>query len=390
MIVQVKGVNFLNKGAELMLRSIAHELTQWDESNIIAVDLRTGSFSQRKQAEIHHLSWLESIKYSSVAPILDAGVALIPNLLRKPFKVVSTKEVDAVLDASGFSYSDQWPTKHAQRMSELSKIWKASGKAVVLMPQALGPFTKDDIRTAFTNVVETVDLVIARDRVSFAHLESLGVPLDNVVHYPDFTNLIPAIVPDYVGNLETYCCLIPNARMIDKTDDKTGQHYLDFLMLSINLCLEADLKPVVLIHENYDAALGQELCDRARIEHNVEVKMIKEADPLRLKGIIKHAHMIVGSRFHGLIAGLSQAVPCIGTGWSHKYQELFEDYDCSSYLMETTSDEASLRKVFTNILDVENYAFLKKKLYAESLSQKELSREMWQLVRSKISHAQKN
>jgi polysaccharide pyruvyl transferase WcaK-like protein len=42
----------------------------------------------------------------------------------------------------------------------------------------------------------------------------------------------------------------------------------------------------------------------------------------------------ISSRFHSLIAGLSQQVPILAIGWSHKYRELLQLFDLEEYCLD--------------------------------------------------------
>jgi colanic acid/amylovoran biosynthesis protein len=43
---------------------------------------------------------------------------------------------------------------------------------------------------------------------------------------------------------------------------------------------------------------------------------------------------VVGSRYHGIIAALSQMVPALVLGWSHKYFELMRDVGTEEYIAD--------------------------------------------------------
>src|SRR5690606_19726184 len=74
-------------------------------------------------------------------------------------------------------------------------------------------------------------------------------------------------------------------------------------------------------------------------------------DPVVLKGVLGNALGVVSSRFHALISALSQGVPSIGTSWSHKYEALFRDYDCSEMLISPSSDEEFVRSMVIELCD---------------------------------------
>ena len=100
--------------------------------------------------------------------------------------------------------------------------------------------------------------------------------------------------------------------------------------------------------------------------------VVQEDCPVRLKKIIGESHLLVGSRFHALVSALSQAVPAVGTSWSHKYEMLFEDYNCSDYLVDL---EKNMKEVVQAAL--KNHDLITQELAVRGLKLCKDSEKMW-------------
>src|SRR5690606_30076167 len=87
-------------------------------------------------------------------------------------------------------------------------------------------------------------------------------------------------------------------------------------------------------------------------------RVITEQNPRILKAIIGKARLVIGSRFHALVCALTQAVPAIASGWSHKYQALFEDYGCPQCLLDVFDPPERVRAALSYVLDEPNRANL--------------------------------
>ena len=366
-----------------MLHAVRQQVHSWNEQNRVAADLRVGTFAKRNDAGLAHLTWPDSIKLSLIPPIVNSAAELIPKTLRHPYNLVTESELDAILDASGFTYSDQWPTKTAERMASLSERWKNQGKKVILLPQAFGPFTKAPLVTAFREILALADLVFARDQISFDHIMKLKPPKDNVHLAPDFTNLLKGNLPDYASKLKQATYIIPNSRMMDKTGTEIAGAYMNLLEHFANSLVAMGRNPVILIHETKDTPLGKQL-QQILLEQGHKLSLLEEPDPLKIKGLLGQADLVISSRFHGLVSALSQGVPSIGTGWSHKYQELFGDYHCPHCLIDTLASRKDVETLLDQLLNPETHASLKTSLQKASAEQKKLIQRMWQQIEETI------
>ncbi len=290
------------------------------------------------------------------------------------YGVVLDKEVDVVIDAAGFAYSDQWGDDPSIELAQSVKTWKKNGTRVILLPQALGPFTTEKIQAAMKTVAENVDLIFPRERVSYELLTDLTGERANIRQAPDFTNLISGVIPADFDAEQNRFCIVPNCRMLDKTDQQTRDAYLPFLITCTRYLLEKGAKPFVLVHEGKgDLALAEKLSSAVG-----GIPIVRESGPLEIKGILGACSGTLGSRFHGLVSALSQGVPALATGWSHKYQMLFEDYGFPEGLVQVTSDEAEIKRKLDLVTD--ESARIAALIQTRTAELKQQSEQMWQQV----------
>ncbi len=128
MDVFVKGVSFNNKGAELMMYSIRDRVRQWNATNKVAINFQIGTCEQRNKTgvhhDLHHYLWKRFRKTPYVVDTFNAVSRAIPVSLRDRYKLVLEPDIDCVMDASGFGYSDQWGEKRTQNTAQLCQYWK--------------------------------------------------------------------------------------------------------------------------------------------------------------------------------------------------------------------------------------------------------------------------
>ena len=170
--------------------------------------------------------------------------------------------------------------------------------------------------------------------------------------------------------------------MLETSNESDNLAYPDFLKNIITLLQLQGRKPFFLIHEANDLALANSIL--AQIPNKIPV--YTESNPLIVKGIIGKSHAVITSRFHGLVSALCQNVPCLATGWSHKYEMLLKDYGYAEGLCGLGEPES----YYLEKLDLILHPELRKKsiqnLVQKAKEQKELSRKMWKRVFEVISN----
>ncbi len=170
---------------------------------------------------------------------------------------------------------------------------------------------------------------------------------------------------------------MPNYRMIDKTPKEQSEAYLPFMIECAKYLLEKDQKPFVLIHEGDKDLI---LAEKIRCAVGGILPVINEGNPLKIKGILGACEGTIGSRYHGLVSALSQGVPSLATGWSHKYRILLEDYGFGEGLMDVKASKKEIHKKIDLIIDTGSKQKIRTNISEKSDTQKQLSEEMWQEV----------
>jgi colanic acid/amylovoran biosynthesis protein len=302
--------------------------------------------------------------------------AFLPRKLREMYGLVLDRDIDVVIDAAGFAYSDQWGPNSSKDLLRSARRWRKNGTKTVLLPQAMGPYTNAQTVKLVRDWIKYVDLVFPRESDSYRYLTELTGEQSKIVMSPDFTNLLSGTLPEDFDGEQLKVALVPNYRMIDKTKADESDAYIPFMARCARYLKERDRKPFILVHESEnDAKVANAISSEAG-----GVPIINETDPLHIKGILGACDATIGSRYHGLVSALSQGVPSLATGWSHKYQRLFEDYDFIEGIVSVLDSETTIQQKLDLITQQTTAEPIQQNLLARSERLKQQSRDMWDLV----------
>ena len=294
-------------------------------------------------------------------------------------KIISPTSVNVVLDASGFAYSDQWGPGAARAMARKMGRFYRKPQPLVLLPQALGSFKKSEVSSWGRELFKRASLVCARDEISYSYAQPL-VDADKLRLYPDFTIGVAPIAPQGMDIPERFVAIVPNKRMLDKTKGPKAEAYLGFLRHAVTQIRNVGLTPVFLIHDSREDRRVVELMG----EQYLQLPILTHTDPRVLKGILGKAHFVIGSRFHALVGALSQGIPCIGAGWSHKYPELFRDFACPALLISDLNDVEALSSAIDSLSKDEARNAARKDILEATVRLKARIGEMWAEVEDLI------
>jgi len=264
-----------------------------------------------------------------------SGFGLKLKFLLKDKVLKSYIESDIILSTSGISFIDNYgliPLYHFTKYLQIGLLLK---KPVIKFTQSIGPFDSWYNKTIAKLILPYLDYIIARGRNSKENLEKLNIT-KNVICLPDIAlTLEPHQTVKTKETIDKFkgkkiIGISPNRVCVlhDKHNvyikslinlcEKILEEYQDTVLLFIphtisekGLNIEDDLKLCQSISENLNS-------ERFFIENT------SEYTPEEIKWLISQTEFFIGSRFHSLIAALSENVPSIAIGWHWKYEEMME------------------------------------------------------------------
>jgi polysaccharide pyruvyl transferase WcaK-like protein len=375
MFIEVRGVGFVNKGAELMLYAVLDYLKKnRPDAKVVMERRRKGVIKKHRKLGVY-----TKFKFVRLGLFGKFCEAIIPTILLNKILFAKESQIHFVLDASGYAYADFLGGGIKPSTVFVKDIirWKTDKKKIILLPQAFGPFNDRKLRAEMNQILKYSDLVFARDTESLKYLETLEESKATIDLKPDFTNLLCGSIPGYFDPSNFDIAIIPNVRMVTATSEAETRAYPLFIKNVVESLQEMGEKPFFLIHEGEK---DENLTEKINKSLSKPLVIIKEDNPLHIKGMIGECKMVVTSRFHGLVSALSQAIPCLTTSWSHKYKELLSDYGFESGLCELDLSAGEIKKKLNQLLMDESRSNLIVLLKTKSEEQKKKTIDMWRTV----------
>ncbi len=294
------------------------------------------------------------------------GITLPYALLPEPVRAI--QRADLVIDLSGISFVDGRGLGILVYNITVALLPALLGTKSMKFAQAMGPFETPLNRAAARLCLRCVDRIVARGRITEKHLLDLGVPRGKVHQFTDAAFMMKvsgetrqraaqllgtaptgdrpwvavsasSVVDDYcTANGRSYPALM--ARFIDWLIQEKGRRVL---LLAHSTLPESSSK------KNNDLPTCRAVHELLRHpEHCFFVEGLHHADSLR--ALIGHCDLLVASRFHAMISGLSMGVPSLLIGWSHKYIEVLEAFDLQHFALDYAEvDFDTLARRFTEL-----------------------------------------
>ena len=379
------GGEFSNKGAELMIYSAQKQIEKHLPNCNIYLSPTLASLEKLRKNNFHPLNFpLYHVGHKS--PRVFKLILKYPFLMKKYIELrglgkfegdVSLKDIDIVFDISGYAFTSKWGLSPVINLkAQIEYIQERKG-VYIFLPQAFGPFSEEQV-PYMNSCIDKASLVIARDRVSYENLKEINNLPEKINQFPDIT--LSFKVENELGIKEKYCCIVPNIRMLDRGGELWAEKYIELLKNSISYLIEHDTCKIKIVnHSKSDdrelvVKIGDMFSEEARVE------TVFEESPLLLKQLLGGSCFNIASRFHAVASSLSSGVPCIMTSWSHKYQELAEDFGVKEFCLQKP-DMSQLYSNLDDLMDSEKNNALRDRIENKNLTNLKSNNEMWDKIK---------
>lgn len=345
MIIQIDGINTLNKGAELMLVAILEELEKKYPG--ATVYLNPDSVLDQRLLPKYNLNVKKRFGLRLGRYINGLCFRIHINNPFSYFKEnYAPKNVDFILDASGFKYSDQW--NRSDKWLDIKENYyrkaKINGIKIYFLTQALGPFRSESGKRSIQMLSKYSDLIFAREETSYNYAIEAKADSNKLKVSCDFTLKVSGEIPSDLEHLKGSIAIIPNKKMITHGGNKS-EDYLNLFLKIIKFFKEKEENIFLLNHES----LGDyKICQLINSHLDSDLEIVSGVTAKEIKGVIGVSKMVISSRFHGVASSLSQGVPCLATSWNHKYEMLFKNFDQKDCVLNANN------KIEDNLMKIES------------------------------------
>lgn len=253
------------------------------------------------------------------------------------------------------------------------------GTPVVKCSQALGDFTSGLNKGLAKIFLPRVRRIFARGSMTYSYLMKLQ--LTNTAEAADYaflmsiseeneqatTTLFRSMVIAREGKT---VCIVPS-KVLKKKVEKAGGDYVSLWQEFIKRLIGEGYEVVLLPHStrfdtdkthNNDLPVCKDIA--SGIQSHKFHFIQDQLNAQQVRAVIARMDILITSRFHGMVSGLATGVPTLVVGWSHKYQEVMDQFGLSGYALSTKDLSVErLNTEFTGI--VKNKKVIKKQIMSK-------------------------
>lgn len=339
--VFIDNLGFENRGDQLMIQSVMEQVRLHLPKAQLLV--REHVFSQNQSYCIQNHLYPLQLKNTGLR--CSKFYSWLVNTLLRDEWINSPRDVDVILDCRGYHITDHFikDDDYVGFLANFYSLFNKKGRKLFMLPQAFGPFNNEASKAAIQIIFKQAAKIYAREQQSYNYLCSVLPKSNKIQIVPDFTCLCPAeSAPSIQLPKNQYVLVIPNSRMLDKTDSNISNSYLQFLYEIVDYLVKEGEEVALLNHEGID---DEKLLYNINEKIDGRLPIFTNLTGTEIKAIIRDCKLLISARYHGVVSGLTQGVPTLCSSWSHKYAELLKEHGCDDNVLDVADIESSVGKI---------------------------------------------
>jgi polysaccharide pyruvyl transferase WcaK-like protein len=247
------------------------------------------------------------------------------------------------------------------------------GVPTVKAAQALGPFESFPNKWLARLVLPRLFAICARGEMTRRHLDSLHLTnvhsVADLVFSLDDAVALPKDISEIVAAAgEGFIVVMPSA-VVRTLYEANGGDYPNAMADVIRGIRDSTGRGVVIAAHSYRAGRPQGRMNDGPVCREIAALLSSDSQVVtldvdltarELRYLIAQGELLVASRFHAMISGLSTGTPTIVIGWSHKYLEVLDDFGLAELGMDAsklgmpTDVVKKIKDAFDNLDDIQN------------------------------------
>lgn len=360
--VLITGANYNNKGAQSMLFIAIDELKKRIPDCEVYFgcglgdpklhDIRFKQICFSREGRYIALGGGQAV-FNFMVAIAKAGIHFLKGKRSNIWNFFDvkkyTKEMDLILDVSGFALGDKWSKRTNENFLNTIRLAKRYDIPIFIMPQSFGPFNysaeleyiKDEIK----DLLQYPNKIFAREKEGYDFLTkdfgltNVEMSYDLVLQNKEinqnniFSKQPELSLPEI--STKNNIGIVPNVQCFRHGKEMS---ILATYKAIIDELLKQSKEVYIFRHSGEDLIFCKKIAEMFEGESHVHL-LQNNFSCLEYDEFVKNFELIICSRFHGIVHAYKNYLPVIALGWAVKYRELTEAVGQSDYIFDITSDE---------------------------------------------------
>ncbi|UVJ38738.1 polysaccharide pyruvyl transferase family protein [Arthrobacter sp. CJ23] len=246
------------------------------------------------------------------------------------------KRYDVVVDiGGGDSFSDIYGLKRLALMRHVHLLCRRTGVPLIIGPQTIGPFSSRAAKWMGRSMLRSSAMSVARDSKSAEYSSAIGAPVSVTATDVVFALDRPLQEPRKGVVVNVSGLLWDSSRHGDSSSYRTSvQKLVDQLL--------ADGRSVSFLAHVLDSPSADNDCrifPSLQELYGSDATYIIPRGLVHVRQILASAEVVVGSRMHACLNGLSVGTPAIAWAYSRKFAPLLDDLGWNQVVDLATSKD---------------------------------------------------